>query len=760
MDPIRMAGQGGPTTESYRFDDIVVDATAHTLSRAGEPQTVEPKAFAVLLLLLRRAGELVGRDELLDTVWGHRHVTPGVLTRVIAQLRHALGDDSQHPRYIQTQHALGYRFIGLPRSEPEPIAPATPDDAETSAEPAAEPVGEIAGAVAVRQSVPPDMTVAANEADTVDEPVGRPAAGAAAVPAAPLSLASADSGQGQRSRRRWSGWIATAVVVVVAAVALVFWWQRQNVPPRPTEASIAVLPFASLSANRDDRYFAEGLGVEMHDALARVPGLKVVASAATGADRTRDPKALGKALGVATVLDASVRREGARVRINARVSDSATGFTLWTQSYDRETADVFALQSEIANEVVQALLGVLPGDGQALAKRLAPTRSIAAYDAYLKGLHQLQEASVEQNLDRAIGFFNQALVADPAFARAQAGICRVEIARFEAARDATAYERARAACLRASSMDPGLREVSLAMGEMYRARGESAKANEQYTKALDDIALQPAAYLGLARMQSAQGHNQLALDYFERARKLRPKDDTIYRALGLHQYTNGDLAKAIESFRVASTLRPDDEVVWSSLGGLYLASGDITRASDAFKRSLEIKPNYRALSNYGTLKYEAGAYAEAAALFRHAAELDPDDYRVWGNIGDALSALPATTAQAAAPYRRAAQMAERYLGIRSDDARALGRLCWYQANLGEAQAARASLAKAEAIDAERGEVALDGAQALVLLGDTEGARQRLRRARAEGIPEQRIVALPLLRRLLATDKPASGDGGV
>lgn len=89
-----------------------MDAVAHTFSRGGEFLPVEPKAFAVLLVLLRHAGELVGREQLLDAVWGHRHVTPGVLTCAIALLRVALADDSHVPRYIQTQHALGYRFIG------------------------------------------------------------------------------------------------------------------------------------------------------------------------------------------------------------------------------------------------------------------------------------------------------------------------------------------------------------------------------------------------------------------------------------------------------------------------------------------------------------------------------------------------------------------------------------------------------------------------------------------------------------------------
>ena len=115
-----------------------------------------------------------------------------------------------------------------------------------------------------------------------------------------------------------------------------------------------------------------------------------------------------------------------------------------------------------------------------------------------------------------------------------------------------------------------------------------------------------------------------------------------------------------------------------------------------------------------------------------------------------MSALPATAAQAREPYRRAAEMAERYVGIKSDDAQALGLLCWYRANLGETRAARELLARAEAMQTERGEVAFWGAQALALLGDPEGARERLARARAAEVSVQRMRASPLLRRLMDT----------
>src|SRR3546814_2420038 len=121
-------------TGHYRFGDIVVDAPAHTLVRAGALQQIEPRTSAVLMALRRRPGEMLERDELLDLVWGHRHVTPGVLTRAIAQLRHALEDDSHNPRYIQTQHAMGYRFIGVLETgngpADIPAGPAPGDEAE------------------------------------------------------------------------------------------------------------------------------------------------------------------------------------------------------------------------------------------------------------------------------------------------------------------------------------------------------------------------------------------------------------------------------------------------------------------------------------------------------------------------------------------------------------------------------------------------------------------------------------------------------
>ena len=281
---------------------------------------------------------------------------------------------------------------------------------------------------------------------------------------------------------------------------------------QPKEPSIAVLPFTTLSDRSGDRYFAEGLAVEMHSALAGVHGLKVATWIPPDAVAGEDARTVGNRLGVATVLDASVRRDRDRVRISARLSDTRTGYTLWSQTYEHDVADVFATQSDIAQQVVSALVGVLPEGNEGLRRRLKPTQNVAAFDAYLKGLQSL----VDGRSDDAIVSFRTALDSDSGFARAQAGICQAEIDRFEAMRGADAFENARLACLRAQKMDPTMATVKLALGDLYRVRSEFGKASEFYESARNDPETASNALVGLAEVASAQG------DRDARDRAVRP----------------------------------------------------------------------------------------------------------------------------------------------------------------------------------------------------------------------------------------------
>lgn len=743
MNPME-SGAGGQGTRPYRFDDIVVDPAAHTVQRAGEAQALEPKAFAVLITLLDHAGELVGRDDLLDQVWGHRHVTPGVLTRAIAQLRHALDDDSHQPRYIQTRHALGYRFIGVLLSDAD-------------LEPPSREIGD-APATALSADAPP-ASGTWSSLEPAGEPPDPPAAASGSGPAA----AGGDPATGPPGASGMP-WRASAVAMLVL-LALALWLFRGTPrgPAAPVEASIAVLPFTSLSKDHGDDYFAEGLADEMRDALAGVKGLKVAATLSPALLRDApDAKTLGKRLGVAAILDASVRREGPRMRVTARLSDTATGFILWSHTYERDLSGVFDTQSEIAGDVVQSLLGTAPGANDQLKKRLAPTRNEAAFDAYLQGLQLFNHVAQPADADAAIARFDQALTRDSGFARAQAKICRTEIWQFENARNTGAFDRAMAACRRAAQMDPTLAEVNLALGDLYRVNGDFERALQYYLDSARSPSTQALAHIGMAKVYGAQGKSDRAIREFGTALELSPGDARVYAQIGYQQYAMGDVAHALESYRKVVTLHPDDAEGWSILGALYLEAGDSAASAQALGKAIAIAPDAASLTNLGLIKYQAGDYAAAIDLRRRATDLAPQDYLMWANLGEALQADPGNAAAAHAAYRKAAEYAEQYLKLKPDDAAGCASLGLYRAILGDAAGARDMLGRAETLSSEPGEVALLNAQTLAVLGDLPQARQRLSRARAAGVPEIQITSNLTFRRLgvlspAGTKAPAPHD---
>lgn len=735
-------GHGGTAVEHYRFDAIVVDGVSRVVLRNGQPQPLEPKALAVLLLLVRRAGELIERDVLLDQVWGHRHVTPGVLTRVIAQLRQALDDDAYQPRYILTRHALGYSFIG--RLQTDAVA-----DPPAAAVAASVVIADPDPDTAVGSMVTP-FSAAARVHDAVTADADRDARVASSADATPGLLAAWSTVRGPGA-----SWTRVTLLLLLAVVLA--WFGLRMLRPPQLDPSVAVLPFATLSSDGSDRYFAEGLAMEMHNALTAVPGLKVAAWQPAAVNRKQDVIALGRKLGVATVLDGAVQRVGSRLRIQARLTDVGTGYTLWSRSYDRELSDVFATETEIAEDVTRSLVGRMPKMQASLRERLQPTRNVAAFDAYLKGMQALAGSAGGEA--KAAGYFNAALQKDATFAGAQAGICRAELWHFVNAHDSNAFGIARQACLKAEAMDPKSNIVRLALGDLYRVHGEAARALEYYRPLLDDPAMRPGALIGMARLDAADGRHAQAAQSLQRALDARPGDAAVYAELGYQQYLGGHLQDAIRTYARVAELRPEDADNLSIYGALLLDAGDRKRAADALMRSITIHPSAAPVSNLGTLRYQAGDYKAATALYRQATELEPENYTYWGFLGDSLLIDPADQAQARAAFAAAAARVVPYLQLQKSDARALAALGWYQANLGQAAAARDHAQRSEAMHSDAGEVAMLNARTYVALGDLDNARRCLAIARQQGIDSVQIDTNPLFQRAGLVPTPAHAASG-
>ena len=317
-----------PAPDHLVFDDLVIDFAGRRLWRGGGELALEPKAFAVLALLAASPGRVFTRDQILDAVWGHRHVTPGVLNRIMSLLRQALGEDALHPRLLHTVYGIGYRF-DLPAGEAPSAAPR------------------------------------------------EPSTDAAAPPAA---------ARAPRPRIRWLA--AIAATALLAGTSR--WLPRTDppaAPPVPTAAStptprpsLAVLPFADLSRARDQAYLADGLAEEILDQLAQSQALRVVGRSSSFSFRGRneDPRAIGRELGVAYLLEGSVRREDQALRVTAQLVHAADGAQLWSRTYARELRDVFAMQQEIARDVAQALSVKL--DVAAFNRGQGGTTHVEAYE--------------------------------------------------------------------------------------------------------------------------------------------------------------------------------------------------------------------------------------------------------------------------------------------------------------------------------------------------------------------------------------------
>src|SRR5712675_578027 len=225
---------------------------------------------------------------------------------------------------------------------------------------------------------------------------------------------------GQRSRG--VAWIYVVLIGAVLSVGLFFVgrYTAGHATSQATEKSIAVLPLVNESGDPKDEYFSDGLSEELIAALAQISGLKVIgrSSSFRFKDRKEDPKTIGEKLGVSTLLDGTVRKQGDRVRIVAALVNATDGIQLWTRTFDRELKDIFAVQEEIARAVAESLKVTLLGSQDRPAQRSASS-NVEAHNAYLQGHFHFQRRNLE-DYRKAVGYFDQAIRLDPDYALAYA----------------------------------------------------------------------------------------------------------------------------------------------------------------------------------------------------------------------------------------------------------------------------------------------------------------------------------------------------
>ena len=429
-----------------------------------------------------------------------------------------------------------------------------------------------------------------------------------------------------------------AIAAVLAALAVGWYWKgRPESADAGAEArSIAVLPFVNMSGEADNEYFSDGISEEILNVLARTPDLRVAARTSSFAykGQAKEIPDIARELEVRMVLEGSVRRQGERVRITAQLIDASNGFHLWSQTYDRDLKDIFAIQDEIAQAIAKEL-DVKMGGASAPGAAAAPTAEtdLATYDLYLKGL-TLWQARGAANLYEAERLFRAALGRDPGFAKAWAGLALTHavLPEWSTEKHEVSYPIARDAAEHALALDPAL----------------------------------PEPYAVLASIATGENRIPTSRAMFQRAIAIAPSYATALQWWGESLMFTGDLEEALEVTARAMALDPKSAVVRGAHVNALWQSGRDDEAVTICTAVLAASPEYMPCKLY---HYSAAIVRRDYPLARQllhalAQPRGAEAVRFADAMSTVLEAGPGGSAEAGAVAARLAELPDGYLDDR------------------------------------------------------------------------------------------------
>lgn len=416
--------------------------------------------------------------------------------------------------------------------------------------------------------------------------------------------------------------------------------------PRPTVSaakSVAVLPFANMSAEADNEYFADGIAEEIINALTKIQSLRVASRTSSFAfkGKNEDIGEIGRKLKVSAVLEGSVRKVGNKLRITAQLINVADGYHLWAEQYDREMEDIFAIQDDISQAIVKSLRVIL-SEGEKLAMEKVRTVDVDAYHYYLRGrtfFHEYRRKSLEY----AVQMYEKAIEIDSGYALAYAGIaiaCSLLYTYFDSR--AVNSVQADVASQKALELEPDLAEAHLARAFALRLGKHAEDAEMEFEAAIKlDPKLFDAFYF-YGRALKYQGRYAESAKMLERASVLRPEDfqaptflGTAYAGMGMRAEANAARRRAVKLIEQRLDLNPDDARAFNLGATTLMKLGNTQRALKFAAMSLSIEPDdplilYNVACMYALMdkREDALAYLERAVRngFGHKESManDPD----------------------------------------------------------------------------------------------------------------------------------------
>ncbi len=422
--------------------------------------------------------------------------------------------------------------------------------------------------------------------------------------------------------------IGGGAVAVAAATGLAGWRRGWFGAAPALDSSVAVLPFENLSGDPEQAYFSDGLSEEVRATLARNLKLKVMAQASSGKFRASNESAVKIAaqLGVAFLLDGSVRWAGDTVRVAADLIDGSTGFSRWSQIFERRIDDVFAVQSEIANTVATALAAQVADPGTPKDQRAASggTTDVAAYDAYLRGSALYETGSDEASERKALALFDTAIALDPEYAAAHASrsaaLTTLANQYAKVGRHAAMYDQAVAAAQRAIALAPEYANAYSMLGfVLFQGRLDARAARDPFEKSSVLGAGEAKVQARWAQYCARTGRVREAAEAIERALSRDRLNPLIHRAAGTIEYAARRFNESIPPLRKALAMNQGMPRAHAAIGDALLNLGELARARAEY--AVEPVPDFQ-LTGLAIVEHRSGNRAAArAAMDRLVAEL-------------------------------------------------------------------------------------------------------------------------------------------
>lgn len=529
-----------PAPSSLRFGDFLLDPNAGELRKAGHRIKLQPQPFKVLSILASRPGEAVTREEIQQQVWDSETFVDFErgLNVCVQQIRAALGDDPETPRFIETLPKRGYRFL----AQVELVAATRAEVPSTRYREGAD------GAV-----VPPDSAA--------------------------------------RTRGAWKSVILIAVAVALL-LALYFGGRRWTSDRRPAGPirSIAILPFDNYSGDPEQQYFTDGMTEALTAEMGKIHGLRVPSRTSVMLyKREKKPlQQIAHELNVDALVEGSVTRSGDRVGVTVQLLDGARDQHLWGETYERDSSDVIALEHELARTIAEKLkLNLTAGDQVRLNSQSKVNPE--AYAAYLHGRFYWYKRTVA-DFHKSIEYYEQAISRDPNYAPAYAGLADTFALLGSSPNDALApneaMPKAKAAAQKALQLDDGLAEAHASLAYVSMVYNwDWSTAEKEFHRAIELNPNYATAHEWYAEMLAARGREGEALEEMKRARDADPLLVLMHTAVAETLYYSRQYDEVIAQCRQTLELDPNYALAHFHLGRAYLAKSMYTEAIAEYRKA-------------------------------------------------------------------------------------------------------------------------------------------------------------------------------